>query len=211
MTFCYTNLMNIPEIRIQYAKYLDPYFRSLFKYNQEAGLIKSEAEYPDAEWITRRVEEYNQEWLSRTSVLEYLQKILELDFHQATIDVYVVGQMKGAISTPITSSSQLPATKYIDVLTHEIIHRLIGDNQQQINLETILQTLFPSETDLCKVHIIVHALMKKVYLEFLKEPERLIANKDRDQKAPDYMKAWEIVDTIGEDNIISKFKSYYTK
>ena len=201
--------MSSPTVRIEYAKHLDPYFKSLFKYNQEAGLISNELHYPDSESILQKVQEYNRAWLLRIPVLEYLQTTLKLDFNQTIIDAYIIGQMRGAISTPILTSSQLPSQKYIDVLTHEIIHRLIADNRQNIDVPAIFTTMFPGETDLCKIHVIVNALMKKVYLDFLNEPKRLSDNLERDTNSADYMKSWEIVDQLGENIIINEFISHY--
>lgn len=201
--------MNIPEIRIIYSKFLDKRLKKLFEYHQEAGLISPEAVYPAAESIIEKTKEYQKAWESRKSVLEYMQEVLALNFYSNVIDAYIVGQMKGAFSLPIVISSYLPPNKYIDVLTHEVLHRLTSDNKQQITEENIVSKMLPAETEKCAIHVIIHAMLKKIYLEFLKDPERLVANKERDKNAPDYVRAWEIVETMGENQIIEQFKNYY--
>jgi len=50
---------------------------------------------------------------------------------------------------------------------------------------------------------------EKTYLDFLSAPAKLRANKDHDNRAPDYMRAWEIVDATGANEIIARFKSLY--
>ena len=198
------------EVRIQYSRLLDPFFKSLFEYEKRAGVIKSNSDYPTAEVILEKVKEYNNAWQSRALVLNYVQEILRLDFYEPIIDAYVIGHMRGSISTPILMGSQKSSSEYIDTLTHEILHRLISDNKQKIKVREILPTMFPNESVLCRVHVVVHAILKKIYLEFLKEPDRFAANKKRNTKATDYARAWEIVDVMGETKIIEQFKSFYT-
>ena len=201
--------MNIPRVRIIYSKFLDQRMQQLFEYRQAAGIIPADAVYPTSELIMDKVSTYQAAWEMRKPVLGYMQEILDLNFYLEVIDTYIVGQMKGAFSLPIVINAFSPPDIYIDTLTHEILHRLLSDNTQKVNTRQIISKMFPNETELCAVHIIVHALLKKIYLDFLEEPQRLIANKERDAKDPNYTRAWEIVESMGENKIITDFKSYY--
>ncbi len=198
-----------PEIRIQYSGLLDPFFQQLFNLRKEKGLIDKDVLYNTSEMIEEQVAKYQKTWRDREHVLSFMQEILELGFYQSTINAYVVGSMRGGISVPIVIGSGHEPDYFADLLTHEIAHNLISDNKQNISTSSILLKLFPDETLVCRNHIVLHALMKKIFLEFLNAPERLQITKERDKKAPDYTRAWEIAEALGEDVIISQFKDLY--
>ncbi len=198
-----------PEIRIQYSRLLDPFFRSLFELELEKDIQPEGVTYNNAETILNNIKEYKISWHERAPVLTYMQETLQLDFYQTTIDVFVVGRIKNAISSPMIISSTKTPDEFVDILTHELLHRLISDSKQKIPAKDILLKLFPTETMLCRNHVVVHAVLKKIYLEFLKVPQRLAIVKEHDKKSPDYLRAWEIVDEQGEDDIIAKFRQLY--
>lgn len=198
-----------PEIRIQYSRLLDPSFQSLFNLRKEKGLIDKDVLYNTPEIIEEQVAQYQKAWEAREGVLSFMQEVLELNFYQSTINAYVVGSMRGGISAPIVIGSKHAPDYYADLLTHEIAHNLIGDNKQNIPIGSILLKLFPDETFVCRNHIVLHALMKKIFLEFLHIPESLERTKERDKKAPDYTRAWEIMEAMGEDAVIAQFKGLY--
>ncbi len=198
-----------PEIRIQYSRLLDPFFQSLFNLRKEKGLIDKDVLYNAPEIIEEQVATYQKEWKAREQVLLFMQEVLELNFYQSTINAYVVGSMRGGISTPIVIGSKHSPAVFTDMLTHEIAHNLISDNKQNIQTGSILLKLYPEETLVCRNHIVLHALMKKIFLEFFNTPERLQATKELDKKAPDYTRAWEIMEALGEDAVIVRFKELY--
>lgn len=59
-------------------------------------------------------------------------------------------------------------------------------------------------------HIIVHAVLKKIYLKHFNEAV-LKRDIEFSRKKPDYKKAWDIVEEIGSDTIIEEFISHYEK
>lgn len=204
-------IITTPEIRIQYSRLLDPFFESLFDYEQEKGLIAKSRIYNTPETIIQKIGEFKNAWQKRKQVLLFMQETLELNFYQTIIDAYVVGFIKHCISTPIIINSTKLPINFADTLTHELLHRLISDNQEKIKARDILLKLFPDETLLCRNHVVVHAVLKKIYLEFLNAPDRLHANKELDKNSPDYTRAWEIVDALGENTVVKKFKELYGK
>ncbi|MFO0704813.1 MAG: hypothetical protein U0517_02425 [Candidatus Andersenbacteria bacterium] len=201
--------MGQPVIRISYNRLLDPFFRSFFEL-QHAGTPKNST-YTSPEVVLKKVSEFINAWKKRESVLEFMQETLSLEFYQNAIDVHVVGFIKHAISSPMIISSTKSVDAFVDSLTHELLHRLVSDNTKKIPAGKILLNLYPKESRLCRNHIVVHAVLKKIYLEFFKEAERLTAIQVRDKKASAYMRAWELVDTLGADSIIAQFKKGYQK
>jgi hypothetical protein len=201
--------MDIPEVRIMYSEFLDTRIQQLFNGQQKAGLIPLEKVYPAPELILEKAKAYQAAWEPRKLVLAYTQEILSLHFYANVIDAYAVGFMKGPFSLPIVIDSNPPPDVYIDILTHEIVHRLISDNTQKVRGEKIARAMFPEETVMCAIHVVIHAMLKKVYVEFLGDSQRLAADKQRVKKGPDYTRAWELVESLGENKIIEQFKSYY--
>jgi hypothetical protein len=199
------NIKN-PDIRIQYARLLDPFFKSLFTYQYKATTANGVDSYPSAEEVLKKVEEFKKSWQEMSSALTFVQQVLGLNFYQTLIDVYVVGHTQHPISSPVVISSTKTESVFVDSLTHELLHRLISDNKQKIRAREILAKLFPKETMLCRNHIVLHAVLEKVYLEFLHQPERLSDNRARDESAVDYRRAWKIVQKQGSDAVISRFR-----
>jgi hypothetical protein len=203
--------MTNPEIKIQYARLLDPFFKSLFLLRQEKGLIDATITYPTPEEIIQKISSFTEAWQTRKNVLTYMQKTFKLDFASPVIDVFIVGAMKGAISNPLLIGSKRSAIAFTDVLTHEILHVLISNNKQQLkNLFEFFTKFYPTESQLTRVHVIIHAMMTKIYLNFLNTPEQLITIKELDKNSPDYMRAWEIVETEGMEVILEKFQNHYS-
>lgn len=136
-----------------------------------------------------------------------MQDCLELNFYQTTIDVFIVGFVRHAISTPTIISSTKDNSEFIDILIHELLHRLISDNVQKTKTGGILLNLFPNETLLCRNHIVLNAVLKKIYINFFRSQEKITEVIKRDQNMPDYKRAWELVDQNSEDVIIKKFQN----
>ena len=69
--------------------------------------------------------------------------------------------------------------------------------------------MFPEETSSVKSHVVVHSVLKYIYLDILRDKERLERNINNSKKhsTNDYIRAWEIVEKDGYIEIIKKFKS----
>lgn len=140
-------------------------------------------------------------------ILKELQILLGLNFYQDTIDIFFVHNWKRAISEPLIIGFDYEGDAFVDILTHEIIHRLLMDNREKINGNRWAAEQYPDETDPSVInHILVHAVHKEIYLNTLKSPDRLRQDIERCQVSPGYVKAWDIVERDGHMNIIEKFK-----
>lgn len=198
-----------PTVRIQYAKLLDPVFRALFLAKQELGKIDSLAHYPAPEATTSAVESFQAAWVERESTLPYLESLLGLHYAQTSLDAYVVGEMKGGISSPIVIGSNRSPEAFVDALTHELVHVLISDNRERLALPAIFDKFFPHEPHSTKVHALIFAVMTKLLGEHLQQPVRLAACRKLDEAASEYLRAWSLVDQFGPDQVIESFRSYY--
>lgn len=117
-----------PLVRIEYTRLLDPYFKELFELK---GGIKDETEYPSLEVINGRVQNFLTAWEPyEERVLNGLVEVTGLHFFQNTIDAYIIGRARGAFSFPMVLSSHYEPDRFIDILTHEMTHRLLTDNTE---------------------------------------------------------------------------------
>ena len=116
------------------------------------------------------------------------------------------------MSHPLIIKSGYPPDKFVDVLIHELIHRLIDSNGLG-RIAYKVKKKYVNESGFVKAHIIIHAILKYIYLDILKQPywlnRSLLSLKKH--RTDEYSRAWEIVEQDGYRKIISDFKSKYKK
>ncbi len=197
----------LPEIRIKFGHFLEPIFEAHFK----AQDGQADWHSPTEDEVKKRVEEFEAAWKPREEkILRGLTEALGLDFYQNTIDVFIVSGLRGGFSTPMVTSSAPEPDRFIDILTHELTHRLITDSTKKIDYRRISKEQFPDVKEMLVLnHIFVHAVHKKIYLEVLNEPYRYERDLARCENFPAYKEAWRIVNELGYQNIIDSFRSRY--
>lgn len=193
----------IPEVRIKYAWLLS-----------DAASVVLNEKYGDGTPL-RSYDEYNEiaqkyrGWWETYSdnILQGICGILDLEFRQNIIDVNVAPWF-----TPISDPMVIgPAFKSQDALVntiaHEMIHRLITDNTSidyDHDFIADWKKVFGDTHDWnTLVHIPVHAVMKKLYLDVLnrKDLYELDMEEVRNNKA--YADAWAYVNANDYNAIIS--------
>jgi hypothetical protein len=169
----------------------------------------------DDEWMEKRVADYRIAWKPfEKKILTSMTDLLDLSFRQNIIDVHIAPWFN-AFSDPMVIGVMKEPDEFVDILTHELLHRLLTDNTA-IPHETMLldewQKLFGKKhTFGTVVHIPVHAVHKAIYLDVLNAPERLARDVagNKKYKATDYINAWNYVDEHGYKKIISQLKKSY--
>jgi antirestriction protein ArdC len=166
--------------------------------------------------VDKIVGSYQKAWLKYEKVImEGMLKTTGLKFHQNTIDVYIAPWFS-AFSDPIVIGIKYQPDNFVDVLTHELLHRLLTDNTQigSLKLMSKWKTLFGKRhTFGTIVHIPVHAIHKAIYLDILKQPSRLQREIDDMEtfKAIDYIKSWNYVQKNDYKRIIKSLLAIYKK
>lgn len=198
-------MASLPLIRFRYSWHLDPLFARLFANNRNHRIT----EYPKPENIKEHVEIFQDGWRSvEKKLLSGMCEMLDLDFFQNAIDVHVVGYAK-PFSNPLVLSSHYEADEAVDVVTHELIHRLLTDNTRQLDVGTIWSEMFAGEERLVRNHVLVHAVHEFLYREVLTDPARLDRDRSRAAKHPAYKRSWDLVGEAGYGSIIDSFKQHY--
>lgn len=166
--------------------------------------------------VDKIVASYQKAWNKyEAQILKALYKTTGLKFKQNTIDVYIAPWFK-AFSDPMVIGVKFEPDHFVDILTHELLHRLLTDNTKlkNIDLHKEWKKLFGKKhTFKTLVHIPVHAFHKAIILDELEEPERLEREmkKIQEHKATDYLSSWNYVQKNDYKKIIRQLKSIYGK
>lgn len=198
--------MKYPQINIAYNRFLDTIFTEWIQSKPEWKDWKS----PTKEEVLERIEAYKKEWQKyETPILNGMCDVLKLSFIQNIVDVHIVSGNPRAFSNPIVMKSGYTPNEFVDVLAHELIHRLLSNHAETVDMK-ILSEMFPQEDKLTKGHILIHAVLKYLYLNILKQPERLEKDLERSRNAavkgvPAYERAWEIVNAGDYTGFIREF------
>lgn len=163
------------------------------------------------EEVKEKISLFETEWKKyEEKILESICRILGLEFYKKVIDVYIVGAYKKAFSTPMVISAKYEPDLFVDIITHELLHVLLTDNDKNVSVGEIWKEMFPEAIDRTSLnHVLVHAVHKQIYLDTLNTPERFERDLKRCGKWPSYNDAWNIVEKEGYLNIIERFKKYY--
>ncbi len=204
-----------PEIRIQFSFLLQDFVSANLDkfFSPDKSNLSS---YDDAEKYT---EKYKNAWSKYEDIIiQGLINKLGLNFYKPVIDVSLADYML-PMSQPIIINFRNEPDVFIDVLTHELIHVLLTDNQyfqiatSEFDLISKWKKLFGDYDFNTLVHIPVQAIMKYVYLDILKDPIRLdrdIENSNNLEGNDAYKDSWSYVMNNDYNEIIEKIKSIYT-
>lgn len=200
--------MKYPEIRIKYGYLLsDNTSQYLNELWGDGTPLRSPEEYEEI------VETYQKVWQPyEAKILKGMCDTLGLSFRQDIIDVYIAPWMN-AYSDPMVIGVTFTPERFIEVFTHELIHRLLTDNNQSrydTDYVKEWQKLFSKEHDWnALVHIPVHATLQAVFEDVLGEPKRISHDKKLCKQWPAYDAAWEYVEKTGHKKIIKQLKESY--
>ncbi len=196
-----------PRIHIAYNRFLDPIFTKAYLVDNPDHVAI------DNDQLFKKIDLLREKWGEQEStIINGMRGTLGLEFYANAIDVHIVRSLRGGFSTPLTISILVPTERFVDTLTHELLHVLICDNTSRADLDMIWKRLYGDiEPRLTRNHVLVHAAHQDIYLNVLKDPKRLADNIKKSERDAAYKKAWEIVEKCGYRNIIDEFKDELTK
>ena len=207
--------LTLPEIRIKDAWLLRlNVSQHLHKLWAQEGAILA-----DDEHMKKIVKAYQKAWNPKEKIiLEAVCKLYGLSFRQNVIDVHIAPWFS-AFSDPLVIGVKYTPDEFVDTLSHELLHRLFTDNTnlpyRTNKLLDEWKRLFGDEHDFSTlVHIPVHAGLKYIYLDVLKEPERLerdIKSSKANEKTwgTPYINAWNYVEGHDYKDINRALKQSY--
>lgn len=172
---------------------------------------KGEEEKLTDEFTLATIRRYYDAWYPyEATILKGMCELTGLEFRQNIIDVYVA-PFYNSFSDPLFLATKYESDRVVEVLAHELMHRLLIDNTENhylANFSGEWRKLFGDEhTQSTLVHIPVHAIMQGVFEEYVKEPARIARDKKEYKNSPDYKAAWDYVDKVGYKTILKQLRN----
>lgn len=203
--------MTYPEIRIKNAWLLydaaSVHLHELWAEKDEKLATKDE--------VDSYVAAYQKAWAPyEDTIIRGICDITGLEFRQNIIDVSIAPWFH-AFSDPLVVGITYQPDRFVEVLTHELIHRLSFDNTNTpygTNYADHWAKLFGKEHNFTVlIHIPVHAIMQALFDDVLHEPVRTKNDREKCRNWPDYDAAWQYVEKHSYKTIIEQLKDSYKK
>ncbi len=206
--------MNIPRLHLKYAFPLDSDRRQLFA-NKNFGY------YPSIEEVENKINEWKKVWSETNKedrVFKLLIKTIGVNLPR-DLEMYIFGAGLSAMSNPLImpiinrgrDGKKFSDNEFIETAIHEIIHRFVGDSENNANIEKyweIIRKEYNNENTLTRNHIIVYAILKIVLSElFGKEKLKNFTN----PRHPEYQRAVAIVAEKGAEKLVKQFRDIVIK
>lgn len=201
--------MKYPEIRIKDAwllrQYASAHLHELWGKDGEPLANDND--------MQQVVDGYTKAWKPyEEKVIHGMCELLGLEFRQNIIDVHIAPWFY-AFSDPMVIGVTYSPDRFVEVLTHEMIHRLLTDNIQtpyDAMYADHWKELFGKDHSFgTLVHIPVHAVLQAIFDDVLHEPARTKNDRELCRKWPDYDAAWSYVEKHGYKKIIEQLTDSY--
>ncbi len=195
---------NYPKVTFIYSSVYDKKWRS-----GELNSKKENTVYPSATEILDYIRNAEKEWREEEKrTMTGISRITSLRWEEEKICCFVVGRCRPFAFPTTLQIYEGDYQRFIDVLTHELIHRIFSSKGNKKKLKrawSYFNKKYRGESRVTRVHVIVYAVHSYLYRE-LERDERISENIRRVRHKPDYKKAWDIVIRDGYEKIIEKLK-----
>jgi len=205
-------MKNYPKIIFKYSRIYDQLWGERMKDKKKNKV------YPSSRKILNYIKNIEKLWKNdEKKVLVELSRIIGLKWKEDKIICYVVGKsipFSDPLTTPIYkrhSIGYISKDRFIDILIHEMIHRLFTQEKDFKNYKSrkafaYFRKKYKKENWKTILHIIVHAIHSHIFLKFYSK-RRLKREIRITGSSPDssYKRSWEIVEKEGYENIIREF------
>lgn len=168
----------------------------------EQALAKPEGyNMPSDKILDTHVKKMQREWLKHGDIiLKEIAHASKLKWHEKEIICYVTA---GVI--PYSDPLTINLLSDIHTITHELIHRIISEPENWRHIQigwAKLMKKYKSESPQTRTHIVIHAIhgiiLRKLFGEKVLEKEKQTI------KRSDYIRAWELADQEGYENIVKQ-------
>ena len=191
----------IPEVIFRYSNIYNIFLKTLKR--------EKKREYPSKRKILNYIEKAERIWRKdERKILKEISRITKLEWREKYIHCYIVSEGDFSLSDPMTLLMYKKLNFLVDVLVHELIHRIFVTKKSFKKSEKAwkyIHNKYKKETWKTRIHILVHAVHNHIYLKFYSE-ERLKRDIKWASKHRDYKRAWDIVQKEGYHNIINEFR-----
>lgn len=203
--------MNYPEIRFKHPWLLiDTIYEDIKPAYEKPADDLHKLDY---KFIQRTLNRYEKAWRPyENKLVQGMCELFELEFRQNTIDIFAAPFYR-SFSSPMFIATKYTSDRAVDVITHEILHRLLSDNLQVDSSKPYVRewkkAIGTHDNFNIAVHIPVHAALQALFDDVINEPERTLRDKRLCQQWSDYDAAWKYVDRVGYKTVIERVKRAY--
>ena len=192
--------MEIPKVKFIYAYPFDVGRRNLYS---ERNL----GHYPSIEEVRKKMSDWQNLWDETNKNDKIILKLVELTKRtpERSLECFVFGGGINPMSTPflmpiMSKGKERSDEKFIDTMIHEIAHIFVSGASKYFDM---VREKYSKELVLTQNHIIIYALLEKIYLDvFISKPMDFGSN-DLPEK---YDKAVQIVMEQGYQNLIDEYQ-----
>lgn len=165
--------------------------------------------YPSPGEVQKYIEMVRPIWSSRErKILSAISGIVRLEWMEKEIKCYVVGSCV-PFSDPLTMTVYKDKERFIDTLTHELIHQIEVQNADEPGYRTYRKFLadrYNGEPQITMNHILLFAVYMQLYSDLYGARGLARARKEfSGLNNPPYMRAWQVVRKEGYGNVIKDF------
>lgn len=134
--------------------------------------------------------------------LSVMSKVSGLPWRESVVTCYLISNEEyfRSFSDPLTVRIRENMEECIDVLIHEMTHRLLLQNMDKVKNNSVL-VKYRNENETTRHHIPVFAILKALYQE-LYGLDKFQKIKSRYKNKPHYLRAIEIVEKEGIENLL---------
>lgn len=201
--------MNYPEVRIKDAWLLRQAASAPLHelWAKEGDFLASDEE------MTEIIAGYQKAWQPyEKKIMTGLCELTGLEFRQNIIDVNIAPWFR-AFSDPMVIGVTYKPDRFLEILAHEMIHRLLTDNLQtsyDTDYVDEWKKIFGNEhEDNVLIHIPVHAILQALFDDVLHEPTRTKNDRKLCKQWRAYDDAWIYVAEHGYKQVIERLKESY--
>ena len=197
----------IPKISFEYSSIYDDHFKKYYEARCKVFNKKIE-NYPSSESVLKYMSKAEKIWNKHSnSIINEISNSSKLKWKSKAIKCYFIGWGIN-LSDPLTISTFNNIENFIHVLTHELIHQILFQNEDiTSNAWKFLGNKYKNESQSTRAHIIVHAIHSKIYLKLFNK-KYLELDIKQSKNFPEYKKSWDIIKKEGADNIIKEFNNH---
>jgi len=159
---------------------------------------------PTDEFIFKNTRKLELKWRKiEKKILKELEFVTGLKWQESHIYIYTISGV-GWFSAPLTMSITEDTDVILDMLIHELIHRILSENE---NWKIIKKRWFKltgeykKENLNARIHVPIHAIHKHIFLKLFNQ-KKLELEIKRVKNDKDYARAWEIVQSGDYKKII---------
>lgn len=160
---------------------------------------------PEDSLLNEKMRAYEKAWeKDGEKILRELSAITKLPWQEKEIICYITWGV-GSFSDPLTLNIEREADDAVQLLAHELTHRLLSHKDNTLLVRKnwkLLMEKYKEHPPVTQVHIVIHAIHEHILRKLYSE-KALLREKNLPH-SPNYVLAWKIVEKDGYQNIIAE-------